>query len=88
MAAQKKLPLAAKGGMNVVYQGIDKAIGAVKYVGITERAPAIRFGEYLNSGTAKSLLYYRVVPGTTNLSRLDARIMEQTLINQQGLTIC
>ena len=37
-----------------VYRGIDKS-GAVKYVGITQRAPGVRFGEHLNSGTAKSL---------------------------------
>ncbi|MBX3102795.1 MAG: hypothetical protein KF690_09825 [Bacteroidetes bacterium] len=74
-----------QGGANVVYQGIDKATGAVKYVGITERAPAIRFGEHISSGTVKSLLDYRVVPGATNLSRLDARIIEQKLINQHGL---
>lgn len=74
-----------RGGTNVVYQGFDKATGAVKYVGITERAPLVRFGEHLNSGTGKALLDYRVVPGATNLSRIDARIMEQTLINQHGL---
>ncbi len=81
----KIISKAAKTGTNVVYQGIDKATGAVKYVGITQRAPAVRFGEHLNSGTAKSLLRYEVVPGATNMSRIDARIMEQTLINQHGL---
>ncbi len=78
---------AAKGvskGTNVVYQGFNKA-GAVKYVGITERQAAVRFGEHLSSGTAKSLLRYEVVPGATNLSRTGARVWEQTLINQYGL---
>lgn len=55
----------------------------VKYVGITERTPLVRFAEHLRSiGTGKELLRYRVVPGATNLTRLEARIMEQTLINK------
>lgn len=75
---------AAKGGTNLVYQGVDKA-GVVRYVGITERAAAARFGEHLSSGTAKSLLRYEVVPGATNLSRTGAMVWEQGLINQYGL---
>lgn len=74
----------AERGTNAVYQGFDET-GVVRYVGITERAPAIRFGEHLMSGTERSMLRYRVVPGATNLSRLDARILEQTLINKYGL---
>ncbi len=76
--------VAAKGGSNLVYQGIDKA-GVVRYVGITEREAAVRFAEHLNSGTAKSLLQYRVVDGATGLSRTGARVWEQGLINQYGL---
>jgi len=75
----------AANGTNSVYQGFDKVSGLVKYVGITKRSPLVRFGEHLNSKTSKALLDYRVVPGATNLSRIDARIMEQTLINQHGL---
>ncbi len=71
-------------GANVVYKGFDKA-GVVRYVGITERQAAVRFGEHLSSGTAKSFLRYEVVPGATNLSRTGARIWEQTLINKYGL---
>jgi RHS repeat-associated protein len=71
-------------GTNVVYQGFNKA-GVVEYVGITGRDAAVRFGEHLSSGTAKSLLRYEVVPGATNLSRTGARVWEQTLINQHGL---
>lgn len=71
-------------GTNLVYQGFDKA-GVVRYVGITERNAAVRFGEHLSSGTANSLLRYEVVPGATNLSRTGARIWEQTLINKYGL---
>lgn len=76
--------VAAKTGTNLVYQGFDKA-GVVRYVGITEREAAVRFGEHLSSGTAKSLLQYRVVDGATGLSRTQARVWEQTLINQYGL---
>jgi RHS repeat-associated protein len=78
---------AAKGvtqGTNVVYQGFNKA-GVVEYVGITSRDAAVRFGEHLSSGTAKSLLQYRVVDGATGLTRTQARVWEQTLINQYGL---
>jgi len=69
---------------NVVYQGFDAA-GIVRYVGITLRDPLVRFGEHLNSLTARANLTYSVVPGATNLSRIDARVWEQTLINQYGL---
>lgn len=33
----------------------------VRYVGITERAAGVRFAEHLNSGTARSLIDYRVI---------------------------
>jgi RHS repeat-associated protein len=72
-----------QGGTNVVYQGVDGATGLVRYVGITQRDAAVRFGEHLNSGTARSFLDYSVVRG--NLSRIDARILEQNMINQHGL---
>ncbi|PWG77901.1 GIY-YIG nuclease family protein, partial [Pararcticibacter amylolyticus] len=76
---------AAKGGVNVVYQGIDAA-GVVRYVGITERAASVRFAEHLNAiGTGRELLRYEVIEGATDLSRTGARILEQTLINQYGL---
>ena len=73
-----------KNGTNVVYQGIDKA-GTVRYIGITERESAVRFAEHLKSGTAKSLLQYYVINGATGLSRTEARVLEQTLINRYGL---
>jgi RHS repeat-associated protein len=76
---------ADKAGTNVVYQGLDAA-GKVRYVGITERAAATRFAEHAASiGTGKENLIYRVVNGAEGLSRMDARIWEQTLINQYGL---
>ena len=41
--------------------------------------------EHLNSiGTGKELLDYRVIDGMENLSRINARILEQSLINQAG----
>ncbi len=72
-------------GTNLVYQGLDAA-GTVRYVGITERAAATRFAEHAASiGTGKENLIYRVVNGAEDLSRIDARVWEQTLINQYGL---
>ena len=87
LAIEESATVAAKGvseGTHVVYQGFNKA-GVVEYVGITGRDAAVRFGEHLNSGTARSLLRYEVVPGATNLSKTGARIWEQNLINQHGL---
>lgn len=74
----------AKGGSHLVYEGLDAA-GKVRYVGITGRDVAVRFGEHLNSGTARSLLDYRVIDGATGFSKTGARVWEQTLINQYGL---
>jgi hypothetical protein len=68
----------------VVYERLDAA-GKVRYVGITSRDAAIRFGEHINSGTAKSLLDFRVIEGATNLTKTQARVFEQTLINQYGM---
>ena len=78
---------AAKGvthGTNTVYRGLDAA-GKVRYVGITNRAPAVRFAEHLGSGINKSLLRFEAIPGASNLSRTGARVWEQGLINQYGL---
>ncbi|MFR0827867.1 hypothetical protein, partial [Bacteroides intestinalis] len=71
-------------GTNVVYEGRD-ALGIVRYVGITERDPIVRFAEHLNSGTARATLKYSVVSGAQNLTRIQARVWEQTLINTYGL---
>jgi hypothetical protein len=62
-----------------VYQGIDDE-GVVRYVGITGRDASVRFSEHLGSNTGKSLLRYEVI--TSDLSKIQARIIEQTLINQ------
>ncbi len=84
LATAGKLGMKVADATNVVYRGIDKS-GVVKYVGITKRVPGVRFGEHLNSGTAKSLLRYEVIDGATGLTRTQARVWEQTLINQYGL---
>jgi hypothetical protein len=75
--------MAAKEGQYLVYKGLDAA-GKTRYVGITSREPAIRFAEHAASGTAKAGLTYK--PIATGLSKIDARIWEQTLINQYGLS--
>jgi hypothetical protein len=67
-----------------VYEGIDAA-GNVRYIGISGRNAAVRFGEHFNSGTAKSLLDFRIIEGATGLSKTQARIWEQTLINRYGM---
>lgn len=68
-----------------VYQGLES--GVVKYVGITARNPAVRFAEHQAMGGAKSLLDFEVIKGATNLTRIQARIMEQNLINQYGFPL-
>ena len=73
-----------KGGTYSVYQGLDAA-GTVKYVGITSRTPAVRFAEHAASKTARSTLGYEVIQGAEGLTKTQARILEQQLINQNGL---
>jgi len=80
-----KVGKSTENGTNVVYQGFDRVTGELKYIGITERDPLVRFNEHLNSETERALLRYETVPGATNLSRIEARIWEQNLINQHGL---
>jgi hypothetical protein len=70
-------------GNYTVYQGIDPATNDTKYVGITKRNPQERWNEHLNSGTNKAGLRYQTIE--TGLTKIDARIMEQSLINQYGL---
>lgn len=71
-------------GTNVVYQGVD-ANHTVRYIGITEREPIVRFTEHLNSNTIRSTLKYDVIKGYTKLTREQARYWEQTFINKYGL---
>lgn len=68
-----------------VYQGVDKQ-DQVRYIGITKRAPEVRFTEHANSNTNRSSLKFEKMENTGKLSRGQARIMEQTLINKHGLS--
>ena len=70
-------------GSNSVYVGYEGS--TPKYVGITERSPEIRFNEHILSGTERSFLKDAPINNTGNLSRIQARILEQRLINIYGL---
>ena len=83
-ATGHKKSLANEHNTYTVYQGVD-ANGDVRYIGITSRKPEVRFSEHLNSGTNRATLDYRPIQGTGNLNKLDARIMEQKLINRYGM---
>lgn len=65
-----------------VSQAVD-ATGSVKYVGITSTEIVQREAKHKVKDAFKHLTF-EPVPGATELSRLDARIWEQTLINQYG----
>lgn len=71
-------------GTYSVYQGVD-ANGDTRYIGITSREPEMRFSEHLNSGTNRATLHYEVIDKTGNLNKINARIMEQTLINKYNM---
>lgn len=71
-------------GSHSVYQGIDKA-GDVRYVGITSRDVSTRGTEHIASGGGKEGLVYKTVEGGQGLAKQEARILEQTLINQHGM---
>ncbi len=68
-----------------MYQGTDKKTGDVKYIGITERDPEIRFGEHRRSKTERALLDYKVIAGETGYDRMEARRREQFYIDKYGL---
>jgi hypothetical protein len=68
-----------------VYRGVDEA-GVVRYIGITKRNVAERMAEHLKAlGSGKEALRFEAIQGTGNLTRNEARIMEQTKINTYGL---
>lgn len=74
-------PLTPKGtGTNSVYLGTDNN-HVVRYVGITQRRPQERFAEHLRSKSNRSTLHYERIISTGNLSRREALIIEQTLVN-------
>lgn len=69
-------------GDYTVYKGTN-AEGDTKYIGITKRAPQVRFDEHYSSGTERGRLKYE--PIESGLTRTRARIMEQNFINKYGL---
>ncbi|MEG1502461.1 MAG: RHS repeat-associated core domain-containing protein, partial [Synergistaceae bacterium] len=69
------------GGTYSVYQGFEN--GVIKYVGITKRAPSLRWAEHVAEEGSKSSLFFETQ--ATGLTRTQARVMEQNLINQHGL---
>ena len=75
--------VADNGGSYSVYQGRDPLTGEVKYVGITKRDPQARFYEHLHSNSPRADLLYNPIAG--GLSKTNAHIWEQNLINQYGL---
>ncbi|TWI98619.1 RHS repeat-associated protein, partial [Mucilaginibacter frigoritolerans] len=77
--------VAEETGSHSVYQGLDAATGEVKYVGITSREVTTRWAEHIAAGGEKSLLRFETVEGATGLTRQQARIWEQNLINSHGL---
>jgi RHS repeat-associated protein len=79
-AAMRMFGRGAGGGTNVVYQSVNAA-GEVNYVGITNNLGR-RAAEHLASPRA---LQINPIPGLNNLSRADARAVEQVLIETHGL---
>jgi len=77
--------LSAARGSHTVYVGLDKA-GVVRYVGRTAREVLVREAEHIASGGEKAQLIYRAVRRGKDLTYEQARILEQTLINQYGGT--
>ena len=74
-------PLTPTGtGTNSVYLGRDNN-NIVHYVGITQRNPQERFSEHLRSKSNRSTLIYEPIQSTGNLSRRQALIIEQRLVN-------
>lgn len=59
--------------------------GIIRYVGITGRKPETRWNEHYNSDTEKANLRYRTIQNAIGLSRIQARIIEQRLINVYGM---
>lgn len=71
--------------MYTVYVGYEKKSDIVRYVGITKREPEIRFQEHLRSKTPRANLDYRTITKVHSLTRMEARIYEQNMINKYGL---
>jgi RHS repeat-associated protein len=56
--------------------------GGTRYIGMTGREPWMRWAEHYRATDGKQYLDFRNVE--SGMTPLDARILEQTLINQQG----
>ena len=65
-----------------VYVGSES--GNVRYIGITND-PERRFLQHLRSGTIRETLDYHVLKDAVGLSRMQARVIEQNLINYYRL---
>ncbi|SDM14612.1 hypothetical protein SAMN05216273_11492 [Chryseobacterium taihuense] len=57
----------------------------IQYPCITTRNPAVRWAEHAAAGGPKSTLFFRTVEGAGGLTKTQARVLEQKLINQHGL---
>ena len=66
-----------------MYVGVDPNTGEVKYVGMTGREPALRWSEHYTSETERASLIFSTYK--SGLTKLEARILEQTLINKHGI---
>jgi RHS repeat-associated protein len=67
-----------------VYVGVDKS-GDIKYVGMTGRNPTVRWDEHAMAlGSGRESLDYQVIQ--RNLTKAEARLIEQEYINQYGLS--
>ena len=77
---------AVNGRLYSVYAGVDE-YGVVRYIGMTSRGLLVRAAEHLRAiGTGRDMLRYRLVSSALSLSYTEARVMEQMLINQYGLS--
>ena len=65
------------------YYGYEYGTDNVRYVGITNRDPEIRFNEHWRSGTNRSSLEYQTIE--RNMTKINARIWEQLQINKYGM---
>lgn len=64
--------------------GVDAA-GIIRYVGITSRDATVRWAEHAIADPAKALLQWAEAPSARFATKLEARIWEQSRINDYGL---
>jgi hypothetical protein len=74
------------GNSHSVYVGYEPDTRNIKYVGRTGQEPSVRFGQHKRSDSPRAGLDYDVYsPESTGMTLMDARILEQQLINEYGL---